>query len=116
TFSATVRQGNSANSWNTTPRSGPGPSTGRPSTRSSPAVTGSKPPTMCRNVLLPQPDGPTTVTNSPSPTTRLNPRTASTLRPSRLKVLTRSRTAMTGPAAAVSFVTLSETAKDRPDS
>src|SRR3954465_11448927 len=57
TFSSTVRQGNSANDWNTTPRSGPGPFTGRPSSRISPPVCGMKPAIMLRMVVLPQPDG-----------------------------------------------------------
>src|SRR5262245_9125321 len=66
---ATVRQGKSANSWNTMPRSGPGPRTARPDTRISPASARTKPPMMWSKVLLPQPLGPTMVTNSPSCTT-----------------------------------------------
>src|ERR1700738_1784003 len=46
------------------PRSGPGPPIGSPWRRTSPLVMGSKPPRMCRNVLLPQPEGPTMDTNS----------------------------------------------------
>src|SRR3546814_7443167 len=38
TLRSTVAQGISAKSWNTKARSGPGPVTGRPSTRTSPAV------------------------------------------------------------------------------
>ena len=46
TLPSTVFQGNSANSWNTGPRSGPGPVTGLPSTATVPCVGGTKPPTM----------------------------------------------------------------------
>ena len=59
-----VSQGNSERSWNIMPRSGPGRPIGRPSSGIAPPLAGSKPPTMCRNVLLPQPDGPTIETNS----------------------------------------------------
>src|SRR5437773_2215062 len=48
------------------PRSGPGPAISRPWTRIWPASAGMKPPRMWSSVLLPQPLGPTTVTNSPS--------------------------------------------------
>ena len=65
TLSSTVFQGNSAKDWNTTPRSGPGPLTACPPTRISPPVSGMKPAIMLRIVVLPQPDGPTTETNSP---------------------------------------------------
>ena len=69
-FSRTVFQGNSANCWNTTARSGPGAVTGRPLTLTVPDVGASKPATMRRQVVLPQPDGPTIATNSSSATSR----------------------------------------------
>ena len=50
------------------PRSGPGPLTSSPYTRTLPPSALMKPPTICRNVLLPQPLGPITVMNSPSRT------------------------------------------------
>src|SRR5262249_3829423 len=53
-------------SWNTTARSGPGFVTTRPSTRMRPALAAIKPSATERNVVLPQPDGPTIDTNSPS--------------------------------------------------
>ena len=64
TFSSTVSQGNSAYCWKTMPRSGPGPSTGLPSTVTLPLVGSSSPPMMLSSVDFPQPEGPTTQTNS----------------------------------------------------
>jgi hypothetical protein len=69
-FANTVRQGKRLSVWNTKPRSTPGPLTGRPSSLTSPALAGSRPATMRRNVVLPQPEGPTTAMNSPRSTTR----------------------------------------------
>ena len=43
-----------------------GPSTRRPSSRISPVLGVSRPPTIRMTVVLPQPDGPTNTTNSPS--------------------------------------------------
>ncbi len=70
-FSRTVFQGNSANCWKTTARSGPGCVTALPLTLTMPALGGSKPATMRRQVVLPQPDGPTIATNSLSAISRL---------------------------------------------
>src|SRR5882757_6602959 len=58
TFPIAVRQGNSAYSWNTTPRSGDAPLTCAPSTRTRPAVGCTKPAIIPSSVDLPQPDGP----------------------------------------------------------
>jgi hypothetical protein len=52
--------------WNTTPIDGGGPCTTWPLTRTAPDVDGSSPATIFSSVLLPQPLGPTTATNSPS--------------------------------------------------
>src|SRR5919202_2738662 len=46
------------------PRSGLGGPIGHPLSKIAPPLAGSKPPTMWRNVLLPQPEGPTIDTNS----------------------------------------------------
>ena len=82
TLSRTVSQGNSADSWNTTARSGPGRRGGPPSILRLPAVGCSKPATMLSRVDLPQPEGPSSATNSPSPTARSTPVSAVTgLRP-----------------------------------
>src|SRR5690606_18834367 len=65
TFSSTVFHGKMAYSWNTTllrGRRGSGPGT----IRASPPERLSRPARMRRNVDLPQPDGPTKHTNSPS--------------------------------------------------
>ena len=66
TLPSTVRHGSSDASWNTTARSGPGLVTTLPSTRMRPALAAMRPSTTDRNVVLPQPDGPTIETNSPS--------------------------------------------------
>src|SRR3990170_869093 len=58
TFSRTVRQGNRVASWKTYPRL-------ERSTSTSPAVCWSRPEAIFRSVDFPQPEGPTTVTNSP---------------------------------------------------
>ncbi|CFW12448.1 Uncharacterised protein [Bordetella pertussis] len=65
-----MSQGNSAASWNTTPRSGPGRATAPPPTRSSPPDGASNPAIRLSRVDLPQPDGPSSATNSPSATCR----------------------------------------------
>src|SRR6478735_8303286 len=72
-----VRHGSSEASWNTTARSGPGFVTSLPSTRMRPEVAAISPSTTDRNVVLPQPEGPTTETNSPSMTVRFTPPSAS---------------------------------------
>ena len=68
-FCRTVLCGNSAWVWNTMPRPrsrGSRSLTTRPSMRISPALGSSKPAIMRSVVVLPQPDGPTSTTNSPS--------------------------------------------------
>src|SRR5437763_2397680 len=65
TFCSTVIQGNSAYSWNTMPRSGPGPATGTPSVSTRPELGGAKPAIALSRVDLPQPDGPSRHTNWP---------------------------------------------------
>src|SRR5690349_14894056 len=64
-FFSTVIQGNSAYSWNTMPRSGPGAPTSRPSTRILPELGSEKPATALSRVDLPQPEGPSRQTNWP---------------------------------------------------
>src|SRR5271165_7500372 len=81
------------------PRSGPGAPIGRPLSRTCPPVAGSKPPTMCRNVLLPQPEGPTMETNSCSSTDSDNRSIAVMARLSPVNVLSRSLTSKRGIAA-----------------
>src|SRR5262249_12695046 len=67
--------------------SGPGPGTGRPSTHTEPPVGTSKPATRRRQVVLPQPDGPTIATNSRSATVRSTRSRAGTPTPLRPNVL-----------------------------
>ena len=52
--------------------------TTRSPSRTVPDVMVSRPATMRSAVVLPQPDGPTSATNSPSSTSRLSPLTAVT--------------------------------------
>src|SRR5262245_59408804 len=77
-FFSTVRHGLMANYRKTTPRSGPGPVTSRPSSSTVPRVFGRSPARMFRRVVLPHPLGPTTVKNSPSSTSRSTPSSATT--------------------------------------
>src|SRR5438093_9373144 len=92
TLPATVSHGKSTYSWNTTPRSAPGPDTGRSSTRTSPAVGRRKPATMFSSVDLPQPDGPRRQTNSCAATSRSTSRSAGVSRPWATNVRDRPRT------------------------
>ena len=62
-------------------RCGGNPWIGRSPCRISPASGRSRPASMRSNVVLPHPEGPRNVTNSPGSTCRLKSRTASTLRP-----------------------------------
>src|SRR5580700_2349174 len=70
-LASTVRHGKRLSFWNTKPRSLPGWRTARPSSSTSPADACSRPATMRRNVVLPQPLGPTTEMNSPRATASL---------------------------------------------
>ncbi len=54
-----------------------GPATSRPLTTTVPALGGHRPVTTFMSVDLPQPEGPTTATNSPAATLRVAPRNAS---------------------------------------
>jgi hypothetical protein len=65
-LSSTLRQGSSTALWNTMPTSFCGPLMGLPASVSVPPLMGSRPATIFSSVLLPQPEGPTTETNSPS--------------------------------------------------
>src|SRR5262249_20816371 len=109
-----VSQGNSESSWNIMPRSGPGGPTGAPLRRSSPPLAGSKPPTMCRNVLLPQPDGPTMETNSCSSMDSDRRSMAVTLRFSTVNVLSRSLTSSSAIVAGLLRYTVFPRARRRP--
>src|SRR4029453_7525484 len=66
-----VRHGSRRSFCSMKPTVGLGPSTGIPLRRIRPSVGRSRPATRLRIVLLPQPDGPTTATNSPARTSRL---------------------------------------------
>src|SRR5262245_7537751 len=66
-----VRHGSSRSFCSMNPTVGFGPSTGTPLSRMRPSLGRSRPATRLRMVLLPQPDGPTTATNSPARTSRL---------------------------------------------
>src|SRR5262249_27328772 len=65
------RHGSSRSFCSMKPTVGFGPSTATPLSRMRPSLGRSRPATRLRIVLLPQPDGPTTATNSPARTSRL---------------------------------------------
>ena len=100
-LSNTVMCGNSARSWNTMP-SPRSPASVWVTTRSpittSPAVGSTSPEIMLSVVVLPQPDGPTRIRNSPSRISRSMPLTAAKLPNS----LTRSLSTI--PATGRSFL------------
>src|SRR5882757_5225172 len=81
------------------PLSAPGGPIGRPLRRRSPPLAGSKPPRMCRNVLLPHPEGPTIETNSCSSIESDRRSIAVTPRLSTVNVLSRSVTSSSGIVA-----------------
>src|ERR1700730_17661045 len=66
-----VRQGSSKSFCSMKPTVAFGPSTGTPLSRMRPSLGRSKPATRLRIVLLPQPEGPTTATNSPRRTSKV---------------------------------------------
>ncbi len=65
TFSEAVIQGSRQGDWKTTPRSGPGSATSRPSSSTPPRVAADSPAAIERTVDLPQPECPMRQTNSP---------------------------------------------------
>ena len=69
-FSITLRQGSRVGFWNTMPTRGSGARTTSSPMRTSPAVAGSRPAMMRSRVVLPQPEGPTRLRNSPPATVR----------------------------------------------
>src|SRR5471032_505272 len=86
-FFSTVIQGNSAYSWNTMPRSGPGPVTSLLSAVMAPDDGNEKPAIAFSSVDLPQPEGPSRQTNWPCGISRLMSLRAITSRLSVLKTL-----------------------------
>ena len=73
TLVATLAHGMSVGDWNTKAMRRPVASswlTGRRQSRSRPSLGSSNPATIFSSVLLPQPEGPSSVTNSPSATVR----------------------------------------------
>ena len=68
TLSSTVRHGKRTGDWKTTPMSLRGPAMSVPRSNASPLEEVRIPARIFSSVDLPQPEGPTTATNSPSPT------------------------------------------------
>ncbi len=66
----TLRQASSTGFWNTMPTSSGGSTTGLPATVIVPPEGSINPAISFSSVDLPQPDGPTTATNSPSAMSR----------------------------------------------
>jgi hypothetical protein len=90
TFCSTVRDGTRLNAWNTNPirrrRSSvsavsPIPDSSVPPSRTDPDVGVSSPAAQCRNVLLPEPDGPITAVNPPDGSATETSRRAATAPP-----------------------------------
>ncbi len=77
TLASVVRHGNNVGFWNAMPAILKGPVTARPLTMTAPAVGGHNPVTTFIRVDFPQPEGPTTATNSPSRTCSVVPCKAS---------------------------------------
>src|SRR6266849_7860433 len=97
TFSSTVRHGKSTGSWNTIPTLRLGPLTRRPSSSTLPDEDDKRPPRIRSSVVLPQPDGPTIVTNSPSATSSVTSASARIREPARVRyVFSRRDTAISG--------------------
>src|SRR5262245_49868541 len=71
TLASVVRHGSKRVCWKTVALSRPGPLIGLPAISMQPESGDRRPVTMLRNVDLPQPDGPTMHTNSPSAIDRL---------------------------------------------
>ena len=82
-----VSHGKSMGLWKSMPRSAPGPLTTFPSTTTLPSSYGRIPATMLSNVDLPQPDGPSRQTNSPSLTVKFTSVSALTFLPCLRKTL-----------------------------
>ena len=77
TLSIADFHGSRVGSWSMIPNSRRGPVTGSPPAKISPPVMLSIPPIIISSVLLPQPLGPSSATNSPSATEKSAFRTAS---------------------------------------
>src|SRR5204863_9474547 len=91
-FCRTVSQGKTEPCCEMTMPLGLGPSNAAPSTSALPLSGRSNPAMMFRSVDLPQPDGPTIATNSPSATEKLTPSTTASATPSETKLFLRSST------------------------
>lgn len=87
TFSKQLSQGSSEWFWNTTARSGPGPAISLLSASSTPCVGRARPAMRFSSVLLPQPEWPIRVTNSPLATARSMPCSATKRPPGALGAL-----------------------------
>src|SRR5438093_827851 len=85
TLSSTERHGSSTGCWKTKPTSVNGSLTAVSRTRIAPRVAGVSPATSLSSVLLPQPLGPTSVTNSFSSTWSVTSSTARTRSPRRVR-------------------------------
>src|SRR4029453_19094945 len=85
TLSSTERHGSRTGCWKTKPTSGKGSRTAWPRMWMVPPVTETRPDTSFSSVLLPQPLGPTSVTNSFSPTSSVMSSSAGTGSPRRVR-------------------------------
>ena len=111
-FCATVSAGSRLNAWKTKPtrsrrssvrRASPSSPSATPPSRTMPSVGRSRPAAMCRNVLLPEPDGPMTAVNEPRSKPAVTPSSATTApspRPYSLRTPSRRTACPVGGAAA----------------
>src|SRR5262249_2132522 len=101
---ATVRQGRSTGCWKTIPTSGNGSRTTVSRTRILPPLTGVSPATSLSNVDLPQPLGPTRVTNSFSAMSSVTSSSAGTRSPRRVREALEADQGPAGWAATALFL------------
>ena len=99
TLSSTVRQGRSTADWKTIPTSGRGAVTTVVSMRMLPELTGRSPASSSSSVDLPQPEGPSRLTNSPGATRKVTSRSA--CRPLAYVLHTLSISTLSGTGATV---------------
>src|SRR4051794_21650907 len=87
--------------------------TSRPAIRTAPVVSGSRPATIRSVVLFPQPEGPTSTTNSPGATSRLTSSTATTPPGNSLRTPSRTMPASGGATEHAPDVAVEDERDDR---
>src|SRR5262249_39770106 len=108
TLPSAVSQGNRLLSWVTKPTAVLSPSTGAPLHETTPADVETRPEASLRSVVLPQPDGPTTLVIFPGSTSKLTRSSARTSRSCPAKATWTSEKRMAGSAAACSTARITD--------